>query len=86
MGIFSKKLPCVPRDVEERLLREVYEEAMAHLNRVEADQGKYYSWRLIEDIKELRIHVSLEVSRRLHNGDLDAKIKSAGYRLCAEAS
>ncbi len=85
MGIFRKKAPCVPPEVEKRLLREVYEEAMAHLNEVEADQGKHYTWRLIEDIKELRIHVSLEVSRRLHQGALDAKIKREGYRMCAEA-
>ncbi len=86
MGIFRKKAPCVPSDVEQRLLREVYEEAMAHLNEIEADQGKYYTWRIIEDITELRVHVSLEVSQRLHRGDLKAKIEKSGYRLCVEAS
>lgn len=76
----NRKKPCVPVEVERRLLREVYEEAMAHLNEVEPEN--HYSWGLVEDISDIRTHVSLEVSRRLHRGDLTAKIETAGYRLC----
>lgn len=74
------KNPCAPQEVQKRLLKEIYEEAMQHLNTVEAPI--HYSWVLFRYMKEIRLHVSLEVSRRLHRGDLKAKIETAGYRLC----
>lgn len=74
------KTPCVPVEIEQRLLKEIHEEAMAHLS---VQENRLYTWKDdFEQSKERRTHIALEVSRRLLRGDLKAKIEREGYRQC----
>ena len=78
MIIFKRKNPCAPEDLIRELLREVHEEAMSFLR----SSGFDCSWHRLERNQDVRSTVGLEVSQRLLRGDLDGKVKAAGYRIC----
>lgn len=78
MRIFKRKAPCAPEELIRGLLQEVHEEAMSFLR----DAGFSCSWDRLERNQDVRRTVGLEVSQRLLRGDLDGKVKAAGYRIC----
>lgn len=78
MRIFKRKAPCAPQELIKDLLREVHDEAIAFLQ----DRGFNCSWEKVERNQDVRRTVGLEVSQRLLRGDLDGKVKAAGYRIC----
>lgn len=68
-----KKVPCVPDEVRNELLKEVYSEVLAEMG---------YTWGDFSARSTVRMEVGTKVNAHLFRGDLDEKIKARGYRIC----